>query len=412
MRKKINYHTQLDILMSYRELIENVRSLNPDSNEKGRFLKRKVDQFINSHWYESHTEDLIAHNFDFTEISRLHKTLIKETMRVLKNESSVANELLLENEINVSAIIDKVENEKLAHGIYLFSKSESEVEYIIIGDIHSDESTVVKLLDQLQFYQKVAMQSEIKLIFMGDYIDRGKAHLKTMERILLLKILFPNHIYLLRGNHDGGKFTEEGTIKLPYRIPDQDILTDYFPKYLEYLMLNDRGVDKALIEDYFALFDALPYIAFIQTEKGVVQCVHGGIPKPYFGNDNLANIEPFDFIETLSMLTAYPELDNTGATILENQMWSDPYDGEGDYRLVSKRFKFGIEHFKAYASRVGIWKLLRGHEARREGYEINHDGRVYTIFSSGNSEDSHYNTVNPCYASVSFNGEIIITHIV
>ncbi len=408
--KHKHHENRQDILASYQVLIEKIQSIQEDRTHSGNSLKFEIDEFINSHWQVYHTEALLTGDFDFTPIVRLHQILIEHLNLVLKSEVSIVNQILLENQTDLNLILDQVEDEKLAYGIYLFSKQNHEREYVIIGDVHSDDLSVQKLLNSVDFYSKVSKKVPIKLIFMGDYVDRGKAHLKTLERIMLLKILFPDHVFLLRGNHDGGKFNKEGTLILPYRIPDEDCLTDYFPKYLEHLMLNNRGVDKTFITAYFDLFEALPYLAFIQTKQGIIQCVHGGIPKPYFGNEIINGAKPYDFIKSLSMLTRYTDLDNANATILENQMWSDPYTGNGEYKMAFKRFKFDADHFDAYASRFGVWKLLRGHEARTKGFEINHYGRVYTIFSSGDTDDSYYNSVNACYALVSTDGEIIIRH--
>ena len=41
-----------------------------------------------------------------------------------------------------------------------------------------------------------------KLLFLGDFVDRGEASLEVILFVLALKVLSPGNVHLLRGNHE------------------------------------------------------------------------------------------------------------------------------------------------------------------------------------------------------------------
>lgn len=67
----------------------------------------------------------------------------------------------------------------------------------IVGDLHG------QFFDLLNLFDRVAgWPPETSYIFLGDFVDRGHNSIETLSLLLCLKLKFPAHITLLRGNHE------------------------------------------------------------------------------------------------------------------------------------------------------------------------------------------------------------------
>ena len=66
-------------------------------------------------------------------------------------------------------------------------------------------------------------------------------------------------------------------------------------------------------------------------------------------------------------------------------LWTDPQVNEG--RSPSKRgigMQFGPDITKRFVEKNNLKAIIRSHEVRMNGYEIEHDGKLITVFSAPN----------------------------
>ena len=69
----------------------------------------------------------------------------------------------------------------------------------IIGDIHGQYYDFMKILSLIG---NIEESLPCKLLFLGDYVDRGANSVEVITLILALKLNYPKDVILLRGNHE------------------------------------------------------------------------------------------------------------------------------------------------------------------------------------------------------------------
>jgi hypothetical protein len=244
----------------------------------------------------------------------------------------------------------------------------------LVGDLHGDWRAFEAIVRRTRLLEGNAEASS-RIVFLGDYIDRGLRGLQVLVGIYLLKTLFPERILLLRGNHEQWHLAPDGTVAST--VSGDNMFIEFWRDYLS----------PETLLDIRASFEAMPAVVLLE---GGGMLVHGGIPRPQ------GTAPPFGFKADLSELT--------NPTAVEEMLWSDPEDKEMVLIVGDKRFAFARRHFVAFMDAIGARFLVRGHEPTLPGYRFLYNRRLVTLFSTGGrgNEDCYegYRAVEPAMASL------------
>lgn len=220
-------------------------------------------------------------------------------------------------------------------------------EALIIGDLHGDLESLIDILRESSFLQKLNRTRDAVMIFLGDYGDRGAHSAEVYYTVLSLKLLFPSQVVLMRGNHEGPK----DIMAQPHDLPVQ-----FQAKF------GDDGAKS--YRKLFKLFACMYNAALID---GRYLIIHGGLPQ------HASTIEDLAFAHD-----SHPKCE-----FLEEMLWSDPSEdviGTSASPRGAGRL-FGENVTNEVLKRLNARVLIRGHEPCEEGFKINHHGKVLTLFS-------------------------------
>jgi len=301
--------------------------------------------------------------------------LIFQTISQWEKKRSIGNDRL----IGVTDIGQLAAGTRMLDGHVHVMVPAAPCELIVLGDLHGCYACLKAALMQSRFIERAQQHAadpslpDVKLVLLGDYLDRGRYGFEGVLRTALqLFVSLPDHVVLLRGNH-------EFLVRAQGTVVSAVNPAEAVPGIAAIAPLE-------LLEAYRHLFDHMP-TSFI-FERTLF--VHGGIPR----DDTFAE--------------RYHDLGNLGDPVIRfEMMWGDPLPVDrvvGSIQRESPRFGFGREQFRVFMDRVGVHTMIRGHEAIEPGFITNYDlghCRMHTLFSAGGSEnadlptDSKYRRVTP-----------------
>jgi diadenosine tetraphosphatase ApaH/serine/threonine PP2A family protein phosphatase len=214
---------------------------------------------------------------------------------------------------------------------------------IVVGDIHGDMESLIHILNDIEDL------NADKIVFLGDYGDRGPESVEVYYLLLKLKVSEwkekEKKIIMLRGNHEGP--------------PDLPVM----PHDLPLLFSEKYGAEgKAVYAEIKELWEYLPHAVLVE---GRYLMLHGGLPV------NVVSIKDIAFAHE-----SHPSSSN-----FEEILWSDPVEEKGSfYSMRGAGRMFGEDITERVLGAMGVKTLIRSHEPC-EGIEVNQGGKVLTLFS-------------------------------
>jgi len=302
------------------------RAIAHDEVKKSAFqtLSESEEPLIESTYTGPHLGDTITLQF------------VQELMEYQKSQKSLHKRYLYRLLIQAHTLLKS--EPSLVETSYIPSTSN----FTIFGDIHG------QYYDLLNVFSKIGLPSPTNpCLFNGDFVDRGSFSVEVIILLLSLKILYPKSVFLNRGNHEAITMNRvygfEGEVKSKYGALSYELFTELFCCLSLGHLINNK-----------------------------VLVVHGGL----FSDDKvtLADIKKID---------RFREPPDGG--LMCELMWSDPQSEMG--RAPSKRgvgVSFGPDVTLGFCERNGLNCVVRSHECRDEGYQVDHGGRCITVFSAPN----------------------------
>lgn len=243
-------------------------------------------------------------------------------------------------------MIETFKNEKPLHRKYaykivldcreVFAKSSTLVDitipddkkFTVCGDVHG------QFYDLLNIFELNGLPSEENpYLFNGDVVDRGSFSVECILVLFGFKLLYPNHLFIARGNHESETMNKifgfEGEVKNKFSQQMYDLFAEVF----EYLPLAHCLNEKVLV-------------------------MHGGL----FNKDNVT----LEQIRQIDRVRQPPE-----EGLMCDILWSDPMANVG--RSPSKRgvgVQFGPDVTENFLKVNKLDYIIRSHEVKESGYEV------------------------------------------
>jgi protein phosphatase len=199
---------------------------------------------------------------------------------------------------------------------------------ILVGDTHGDLEASQKVI-------KNFLKEGNKIVFLGDYVDRGPYSRENLDFLIEQKEKHPDQIFLLQGNHEGHRILKFSPAEFWESLSKEE--------YQKYSQIVEKFPLAVVVKNIIALHGALPKVEKLEDFE-----------KIKIGDENWLRICWGDF------------LDEPG-----EELGIDPFTG---------RPQFGRDYFFKIMEKIKKRVLIRSHDPSAP--QLMYDDRCLTIFTS------------------------------
>jgi diadenosine tetraphosphatase ApaH/serine/threonine PP2A family protein phosphatase len=236
----------------------------------------------------------------------------------------------------------------------------------IFGDTHGQLRDVLFLF---HYFGLPGTADCPAVVFNGDFVDRGQHQVELLAVLFSLKLLFPDRVFLNRGNHEDRNMNERYGFK---GVCVSTLGAEHGQRFFE-------AAEK--------VFEQLP-LATLVGQKILV--LHGGIGD---GNWMLKDLKEVQRPLSHSALQA--------ESWLWNLLWSDPIEDDSD--MASRKVfgahpsprsksavKFGWDVTQRFCAQNGLDLVVRSHQAKKQGlgFDVMHREMLIRVFSARDYESN------------------------
>lgn len=237
----------------------------------------------------------------------------------------------------------------------------------LFGDIHGQLRELLRIFQSYGIpHHRLGDVHLVNYVFIGDFVDRGPQSLEVILLLLAIKVRYPDHVFLIRGNH------EDREINAAFGFQE------------ECLSRLGEKTGAIIWELINVCFDWMPVAAVIENK---IFCVHGGVG---------ANLSSLDEIQAIPRPCPSPTK-CPQSELLKDLLWSDPTDFDHQLGVYANEergpqmIKFGPDRVHSFLQNNGLQLIVRAHQCVQAGYEFFATERLITVFSAANYTGRYHN---------------------